>query len=366
MLGIILLKQIIEYLKKTYSYFYSNYGIIIGKDKISGKYFNLDPNNNKLFIIVYQGSKIRDFILDLIDQISLYNKTIYVEWHDDLIKEENEKDFVNKNLRYLGKFFSHFDSIYDFITYFTELLIEYYNLSREESTLLRRLLIDRLYPQNKEIITFKDIFNIIKESYFKSQYENEIKYNLNRKLEELVSNKMLEGIIIENKGERNEIKNFWISIGILNNFRLKLILLNLIFNTLFKIKNYYKPIVLFNLPTSLVNYIYRSSNLQLWDLFYQIVKTRQNIFLIVDNIEYLPKELIDLRSLIAIEKDFINPRIEEILELKKENLNAANKAGEILIVDKDGEMFNIERISEQEKETIIFENDDYSDLEIIE
>jgi hypothetical protein len=366
MQGVILLKQIIEYLNKTYSYFYLNKGIIIGKDKITGKYFNLNLNSNRLFIIINQGARIRDFILDVIEKTSLYYKSIYIEWHDELIKEKNGKSFINKNLKYLGKFFSYFDSIYDFITYFTELLIEYYNLSRDEATLLRRILIDRLYPQNKEIITFKDIFNIIKESYFKSQYENEIKYNLNKKLEELISNKILEEIIIENKKEKTEIKNFWISLGILNNFRLKLILLNLIFNTLFKIKNYSISIIFFNIPTSLISYIYKSPNLQLWDLFYQIVKSNQNIFLILDKIEDLPKEIIDLTDLIAIEKDFMNQRIEELLELKRQNLNTSNKAGEILILDKDGEVFNLERISEQEQEMIIFDNDDHSDLEIIE
>ncbi len=359
-----LFKTIIEQKNKIIEYYYNNKEIDLGIDKITGMKFSIDIKNKTLFI-VGQHAIINKLLNNLLNKLTQFYIVIMIDWYSKLLNknelaEINYKEIINNTIENLNKFIESYDDLYEIMTLFTQILIEIYNLTKDEAILLKRILLENFKIKYNNEIILKNVINDLKETVFKTSYENEIKYSLIRKLEEMINNKIINEIRFKTKGDLNE-KFYNISLGIINNIGLKILILLFIFNKLNKIFRMYNAILILYLPTIIFRYLEMPRNMQLMDQLISILKEKGTTIIITENLAELPPEIKIFGDYILISKEELK-LIEEGLnnkELTERVKEIANySSGELIIIDKDFTVFSIDIPSTTfnlSKDDIIFE-----------
>jgi len=339
-----ILNKIAESVYSTFNHFYSEEGIEVGIEISTNFPFKLKIEDYRIICVICKEKTLSNILNAILN--NLCNKEILlIKWTSREIYPINAIE-GNKILKFqieeISHFFSYYRNLYDFMVYFCELLGELFNLNYDERLILKRILIDRLVPQKRKAITFRDIFKEIKEAQFRSQFENEYKYSMTKKLDDLINDKLLEEISISTD-YGNKLSSFHeLNIGLISNFRLKLLLLNLIFNSLhYRIVSGYRPILFLELPCSIFNFIYRLSNIQVWDQIYSTIRILPNIFLISDNLDELPKEIINLIDILIINNENVLYKLEFFHEKINKYLKISFKENEFLVIKKDGKIFEL-------------------------
>ncbi|HLI45919.1 MAG TPA: hypothetical protein VKU94_01855 [Geobacterales bacterium] len=349
MSSLLLLTRIIESILGIKEHLYSEEGITLGIEKFSNLPFKISLSNYKLICIILE-EKSRDMILNGILENLKQEEKVFIKWSNKNVypfKSIENKNILKFQINELSNFFSYYSNLYDFMVYFSELLGDLFNLNYDERLVLKRVLIDRIVPQNRAIITFKDIFRELREAQFRSAYENEYRYLIAKKLEELINDKILEEISIELVKKEKANRDYELNIGLIPNLRLKLLLLNLVLNSLhYRSVAGFRPILFIELPSSIINYLYKATNIQIWDQFYNIIRTSRIVFLITDELQSLPKEIINrIDFTIMNDTGLLNNETTSHINHGKKAKNPGEK--EFFVLKKDGKIYELKQIEEE-------------------
>ncbi len=359
-----LFKILTEQKNKIIKYYYDNNEIALGIDRNTGMKFFIDIKHKILFI-VGQYRNINKLLNHLLNELTKSYMVIMLDWYSNLLGKENTttmnyKTIINSTVEDFNSFIESYDDLYEIMTYFTQILIEFYNLTKDEASILKRVLLENFKEKYGNEISMKKIINNLKETVFKTSYENEIKYSLIRKLEEIINNKIINEIIFKAKGKLN--KNFYnIALGMINNIKLKLLLLSFIFNKLNKIFEMYNALLILCFPAIVFRYLESPQNMQLMDQLISFLKEKKSIIIATESLAAMPKEIAIFSDYIVLSKEEldlmkIEPNDKKLAERIKEI--ASYSAGEFVIIDKDLALFSIDVPSESfnlNTDDIIFE-----------
>lgn len=282
---------------------YNENSMPIGIDPFTGLEIKFNKNNIKNILILYNKDiDITAFVNHLIDYINNDIEIIIIDTNGELTSQRYEQSNFIDSINYI------INSLYKnkpnlTIKLITELIKISCNLTNHEMDLLYNIIKDILQRREINSFSMNNLIDHIKNLVLRTPFENEIRYSLITKLNNI--DQILQKISIgkvTNKVQRIVLPLYEYPFSISRIF-----LLNLLLQYLMGSFSDKRKLLIFNIKKDFLKYISETSML-LTDLFNYVLTNKliYNIYVIDDIIE---NNILKLFDLIVINKKDVNDHL---------------------------------------------------------
>lgn len=305
-------------IKITRHYYYEG-GLELGYEAGSGRKFVLSSENGKVLFVSKRSAEIKKVSNILIKELSNKGKLFLLEWyplattHSEVKSIEELAEFSKRIIRSINLFLSSYEDSKVFINFFSEIITELYNLNYFESNVLKRILISTLNKSKKKELYIKEFIENLKNTIFKTAFENETRISILKKLDEIIEDRYLQEISIKFEKEYVSNEDLIINLEILNNVKTKLFLLSLLLHHLSYLINLNKIYnIILILPSVTFYYIKQLNRLEIIESLDKVLKCNATFVLLCDDLQNIPMEIRNQFDFILLTKEYLDANLEKL------------------------------------------------------